>query len=172
MRRPLKYEEMRLWAVVAATVRPIPGRSVPKPPEPEHQPTPVAAPAPLATATAQPLRRPLVPASPGPIEPGRRRRLVRERDPIHARIDLHGLDQDQARASLLAFLKRAQADGVRAVLVITGKGSRGDGVLRRRAPDWLAEPQMREVVAGFSPAHRRHGGEGAFYVALKRLPSR
>jgi DNA-nicking Smr family endonuclease len=56
------------------------------------------------------------------------------------------------------------------VLVITGKGIRGDGVLRRLTPEWLAAPHLRAVVAGISEAHRRHGGEGALYIALKRRP--
>jgi DNA-nicking Smr family endonuclease len=42
-------------------------------------------------------------------------------------------------------------------------------VLKRRLPDWLAAPGLRSLVAGVSPAERRHGGEGAFYVALKLL---
>jgi len=54
--------------------------------------------------------------------------------------------------------------------VITGRGARGDGVLRRAAPEWLAASHLRPVVAGVSEAHRRHGGEGALYVALKRKP--
>ena len=54
------------------------------------------------------------------------------------------------------------------MLVITGKGAQGDGVLRRHVPDWLASPPIRQHVAGISEAHRRHGGEGALYVALKR----
>ena len=56
------------------------------------------------------------------------------------------------------------------MLVITGKGVGGDGVLKRRVPDWLAEPPLRDHIAGVSEAHRRHGGEGALYVALKRAP--
>ena len=96
------------------------------------------------------------------------RRLTREREVIGPKLDLHGLDRDRARAALGAFLRRARDDGWRAVLVITGKGTLGDGVLRRSAPEWLAEPGLRDVVAGVSTAHRRHGGDGAFYVALKR----
>jgi DNA-nicking Smr family endonuclease len=69
---------------------------------------------------------------------------------------------------LAGFIERSVADGWRAVLVITGKGTQGDGVLRRHVPDWLAEPPIRQHVAGVSEAHRRHGGEGALYVALKR----
>lgn len=83
-------------------------------------------------------------------------------------MDLHGLDQDHARRALHDFLVRAHAQGLRAVLVITGKGAVGDGVLRRRAPEWLADPAVRSLVAGVSAAERRHGGDGALYVALKR----
>jgi DNA-nicking Smr family endonuclease len=93
---------------------------------------------------------------------------VRGRDEIAGRLDLHGLDQDRARQALHDFLLRAYADGARAVLVITGKGRMGDGVLRRRAPEWLADPALRPIVAGLAQADRHHGGEGAFYIALKR----
>ncbi len=168
MRRPPRPEELRLWATVTATVRPGPGRDPPiVPPEPE--PAPPAAAAKAAAAPPPGVRTPVArPPPPADIEPGRKRRLARERDPIDLRLDLHGLDQDRARAVLTDFLLRAQAEGVRAVLVITGKGSRGDGVLRRRTPEWLSDPPLRAVVAGVSEAHRRHGGEGALYVALKR----
>ena len=96
------------------------------------------------------------------------RRITREREGMGPRLDLHGLTQDEARVRLNAFLWRAHDEGWRAVMVITGKGSRGDGVLRRFTPEWLAAPDLRPVVAGVAEAHRRHGGEGALYVALKR----
>jgi DNA-nicking Smr family endonuclease len=85
-----------------------------------------------------------------------------------ARIDLHGLNQTGAHAALIAFVEDAAAQGLRGVLVITGKGTLGDGVLRRRVPEWLAERPLRPLIAGISEAHRRHGGSGALYVALKR----
>ncbi len=175
MKRRPGPEELRLWALVTATVRPSAGRAPVKAP-PEDA---VAAktPQPMAPAVEvkpfvphahkKPVRPPTTPP-PQTIEPGRKRRLTRERDPIDLRLDMHGLDQDRARATLTAFLIRAQAEGVRAVLVITGKGYSGDGVLRRRTPEWLSDPSLRHVVAGVSEAHRRHGGEGALYVALKR----
>ena len=78
------------------------------------------------------------------------------------------MTQERAQAELERFLRDAWEDGGRAVLVITGKGFQGDGVLRRRTPEWLAGPGLRHIVAGISEAHRRHGGEGALYVALKR----
>lgn len=174
MKRPLKPEEMRLWGLVASTVHPLPGRTAPKPP-PVSEPSPPIAPklTPGSKATGAPAARP-PPRRSGaePIEPGRLTRIARGRDPIGGRIDLHGLDQDRARAALEAFLWRAWDEGYRSVLVITGKGTLGDGVLRRRAPEWLADPRLAGVVAGIAEAHRRHGGEGAIYVALKRRPPR
>ena len=171
MKRQPRPEEVRLWAMVTATVRPAPGRAPVTPPAEETSEPAVVAKthtAPYAPAAHKAKPRPPAPPPPGAIEPGRKRRLTRERDPIDLRLDLHGLDQDRARVVLRSFLARAQDEGVRAVLVITGKGVQGDGILRRRTPEWLAEPQLRSVVAGVSEAHRRHGGEGALYVALKR----
>jgi len=177
VKRPLRPDEASLWGVVTATIRPSqrrrrePEPAAPLPVQaeaPKHPPKFVKPPKarPAAGPPPAPTARPAPP--PGLIEPGRKRRLVRERDDLGARLDLHGLDQDAARLALQGFLLRAQADGLRAVLVITGKGSLGDGVLRKRAPDWLSEPILRPVVAGVSEAHRRHGGAGALYVALKR----
>jgi DNA-nicking Smr family endonuclease len=85
---------------------------------------------------------------------------------------------------LLRFLRRAQADGAKFVLVITGKGARaGDasgehawgervwgerGVLKRQVPLWLRLPEFRPYVIGFEAAHVGHGGEGALYVRVRR----
>ena len=175
MKRPLRHEELTLWAKVAATVRPSVGRAVPKVPAPPAKPTAIvakvkaAAPAPAKPpATRKPTGNVAPSPDPPAIEPGRLRRLTRERDEMGPRLDLHGLTQDEARAMLNGFLARAYAEGWRSVMVITGKGSRGDGVLRRYAPEWLASPGLAHIVAGVGEAHRRHGGEGALYVALKR----
>jgi len=175
MKRPLRPDETRLWAAVAATVRLAPGRApppldaTPAPPVPTESSKAVdpAKPSGIAPAQAKPkLPQPYAP--PETIEPQRKRRIVRGRDEIAGRLDLHGLDQDRARQALHDFLLRAHDDGARAVLVITGKGRMGEGVLRRRAPEWLADPALRPLIAGLSQADRHHGGEGAFYIALKR----
>jgi DNA-nicking Smr family endonuclease len=152
----------------------MPGRKAEAPPAPPPPPaagrvSDPAARIPVVEAQALARRRQAW-LGPDEIEPRRKHRIARERDPIGARIDLHGMAQEQARAALLAFLRRAQEEGYRAVLVITGKGAQGDGIIRRRTPEWLGDASLRDVVAGLSHAHRRHGGEGAFYVALKRKP--
>jgi DNA-nicking Smr family endonuclease len=177
--------DLKLWSIVTATVRPLhPARGhagervvskeiVLASPQgvatlaaPTAAPTLVLAPAPVQRKSGP---RRLAPVE--DIEPSRRRRLDRGREPPAAAIDLHGLNQDQARATLTGFILRGWAEHRRTILVITGKGALGDGVLRRRVPEWLAEPPLRQIVAGLSEAHRRHGGEGALYVALKRAPA-
>lgn len=160
MSRKVSADERRLWGHVAATVRPL-----------AHEPGPgLALPPPKPGAA---LAKPAAPRGPlEAIEPGRKRRIVRDPTALEARLDLHGLDQAKARAELADFVNRAWAEGERSVLVVTGKGVMGDGVLRKRAPEWLGEPGLREVVAGVSEAHKKHGGDGALYVALKRRPKR
>ena len=119
-----------------------------------------------------PAPSPRAPPAPQRIEPNRLRLLDIGREPLTAVLDLHGLTQDAARGALNAFVERHFAAHHRAVMVITGKGSLGDGVLRRRVPEWLAEPPLRDRVAGISEAHRRKGGAGALYIALKRNAGR
>lgn len=163
MKRRPTPEELTLWGRVAATVHPLQGRAEPRTARPQTLDAPARIAPARADEAAKALRERV-----DAIEPNRRHRIAREREEIGGRIDLHGLTQDRARAALEAFLGRAWADGWRAVLVITGKGVQGDGVLRRRVPDWLGDPALSHMVAGVSEAHRRHGGEGALYVALKR----
>jgi len=105
--------------------------------------------------------------TPEELEPRRQRRLSRERDPIEARIDLHGFGRFEAEDQLRGFLISCQMRGLRSVLVITGQGRRGGGVIRGSVHDWLTGPHLRGVVSGFASAHRRHGGDGALYVTLK-----
>ncbi|WP_135502780.1 Smr/MutS family protein [Roseovarius aestuariivivens] len=93
------------------------------------------------------------------------------------RIDLHGMTLARAQPVLTGFILRAQAEGKRLVLVITGKGKHTDdggpipvrhGILRHAVPDWLSRPPLSQAVLQIAPAHQRHGGGGAYYVYLRR----
>ena len=42
------------------------------------------------------------------------------------------------------------------------------GVLRGEFPRWLAEGTLARIVLAWRPAATRHGGDGAFYVLLRR----
>ena len=92
---------------------------------------------------------------------------------IERMLDLHGMTQVQAHRALVQFMAAAANDGVRLVLVVTGKGrpsapdARG-GVLRSRFLDWIEEPPLKGEIARVAPAKQKDGGAGAFYVFLKR----
>lgn len=110
------------------------------------------------------------------IEPRLRRRLSRGQLPIDATLDLHGLRQHEAHAALCRFVAARHARGDRTLLVITGKGLKKTGygaieqrgVLRTMLPLWLNEPALKPYVSGYEVSSRGHGGEGAYYVRLKR----
>ena len=96
------------------------------------------------------------------------RAVRRGKQPISASFDLHGHTQDSAWRILPPFLAREQAKGSKCVIVITGKGASGEGVLRRNFLNWLEMPEARALVSGYAPAHPKHGGGGAWYVFLRR----
>jgi DNA-nicking Smr family endonuclease len=87
-----------------------------------------------------------------------------------ARLDLHQRNEEQAFAALAAFLPKCRAKGKRTVLVITGKG-RGEegGVLNRMFSRWLEHESLASCVVCYERAAPRHGGDGAYYVYLRRL---
>ena len=89
--------------------------------------------------------------------------------PVDGRIDLHGLTLDQAHGALVAFIRRSHARGARCVIVVTGKGERGCGRIRREAPEWLGRPDLRPMILALTEARPNHGGAGALYVLLKRI---
>jgi DNA-nicking Smr family endonuclease len=200
--RPLSEDEHKLWKAVVKDARPLPspgksrGKIVPAPEplrEPAHQETPkiISVPKPVSSVPKTRSVSEILkakPASPPPLTGLDRRtsqRLARGQVEYEARLDLHGMRQDEAQSALLRFLNRCRGEGMRCVLVITGKGespfarhtlhstryheaSDHTGVLRSALPQWLGEAQFRVQVAGFQPAHPRHGGGGAFYLWLRK----
>ncbi|GAB4361441.1 MAG: Smr/MutS family protein [Oricola sp.] len=186
-RRRLSEEEVILWHRVGRTVTPLRERPVVPPAigdadrELRHA-MENGAPAAERPGQDSDIRSPLVhrrvpPASkPKPrVEPHidrpTARKLARGRIAIDARMDLHEMTQDVAYDRLYAFLADQRSRGARHVLVVTGKGRSpgSEGVLKRMVPVWLNSDRFARLVSGYSSASRRHGGEGAIYVRLRKL---
>ncbi len=102
------------------------------------------------------------------IEHKARRRLGRGHLEIEARLDLHGMTAAQAKAVLTQFIYHSIERGLTWVLVITGKGVAGQGVLRRELPLWCAQPPLSQNIVSFGPAAPSHGGDGAVYMRLRK----
>lgn len=117
------------------------------------------------------------------LERKEKHRVLRGKVEIDAKIDLHGMRQNEAHNALIDRVSRARLDGKRVLLVVTGKGSstggssdgsepfwaRGGGVLKAQVPQWLNQQPLRSMIFSVQQAHQRHGGGGALYVFLKRL---
>jgi len=129
--------------------------------------------APPVSSPVSPLARPAEPDLSHGEAPGLDRRMQtkmrRGQVSIEAKLDLHGMTQAEAHRELGSFLFDQQSMGRRSVLVVTGKGVGGAGVLRDAVPRWLNEGDNRRMVRAFSHAAPKDGGEGALYVLLKRL---
>jgi DNA-nicking Smr family endonuclease len=170
----LRPEDRALWSEIGKSVTPLPGR--PAAGVEAGALTPAAdASMPVAPA-AEPA--PSIPKTPPPLtmlDRRARQRIARGRVEIDARLDLHGMSLERARARLAHFLATAQTRGAGIVLVITGKGTFGAegerGALRREVPQWLSLPEFRSLVIGFEEAAPRHGGAGALYVRIRRARS-
>lgn len=178
--RPLDAARLKALQAPEAPDAPAePLAAVPSAPAPAPRPGPLQPPAQIRAA------RPAELSGPRPADRSGDRRLRRGRVEVEARLDLHGLTASAARAELLRFLSRARARGFGTVLVITGKGASArardesrfepwsldarplPGVLRRAFTEWMAQPDFAPLCAGYSPAHARHGGSGAFYVIVR-----
>ena len=172
--RRLTPEEARAWDRVRRSVRPLKGQKSPRIKRDVSDQGLLNSPSSVSEKTKAPKKTPTVPplhpdrTAMTPPDRGTERRIKRGKVDISARFDLHGHTQDSAWSALPAFLMREQARGSRCVIVITGKGRLGEGVLRRNFLRWLEMPQARSLVSGYAQAHPRHGGSGAFYVFLKR----
>ncbi|KEP70334.1 DNA mismatch repair protein MutS [Thioclava dalianensis] len=192
-RRKLTPEERELWSRVAASTRPT------HPERPKLPATEPESPKKPAKTMQQELRafrlgqsaksppppHDLTPA-PGehlarqPVTMDRKahKAMTRGKMTPEATLDLHGMTLAEAQPELIRFILNAQSHGRRLVLVITGKGKRGDddgpiprriGVLRHQVPHWLRMMPLAPAVMQVTEAHLKHGGGGAYYVYLRRL---
>ncbi|WP_305097076.1 Smr/MutS family protein [Croceibacterium aestuarii] len=182
--RGLTAEESAAWARLAATVRPLDpprhevgggGASPPAPAAP-------AAPAPRPPKGRIPPPRPVPLAAPAPRDPSQPldstwdRKLARGTLAPDFTLDLHGHTLEGAHRRLDDGLLQAKAMGARVVLLITGKprpvaaADRAErrGAIRAKVLDWLAAGPHGSDIAAVRTAHRRHGGEGALYLVLRK----
>lgn len=179
--RFLDPDETILWQHLTRSVRPL-RESGPAPVSPAENdapalPTPVRA---KAKGRIPPLR-----PSPAP-PPAPRREPVAVLDSswekrirsgaLHPErsVDLHGHSVAAAHGVLESALTEAVRDGLRTLLVVTGKprpgriAPSGRGAIRAEIGHWLDRSPHADRIASVRMAHPRHGGDGALYIILRR----
>ena len=97
-----------------------------------------------------------------------KKRLAKGKEKIDATFDLHGLTLASAHSKLQHFLLHAHHMRLRTLLIITGKGQEGEGILRKNLPMWLDHAASQHIVQNYDCASSAHGGTGAFYVRLRQ----
>lgn len=181
-RKTVKKDEDELWASVAKTVTPLekrtrlstsPARKSAQKNVGRPAKNKTATPKQLSAAQPQQQRADLLPADLnsigyGGISRSNARMIKTGQARPTARVDLHGLTRDQAKSRLEKFITTAMAERHRVVLVITGKGVAGQGVIRRNLPYWLTSPPLAAMVIAYCEAQPKDGGGGAYYVNLRQ----
>ncbi|MGY6705536.1 Smr/MutS family protein [Roseinatronobacter sp.] len=196
--RRLHPDDLELWGRVAKSARPlksdlakafdtpdmteqafVPAPKKPRPKAPPQGST-VLRPSPSTAAVMHDLAPALSDALAGAavgMDKRKFQRMTKGKLQPEARIDLHGMTLSQAHAALNGFILRAQSQGLRLVLVITGKGKtvaddgpipRRRGALKHDVPQWLRMAPLAGAVLELREAHLRHGGSGAYYVYLRK----
>ncbi|AOR77111.1 Smr/MutS family protein [Novosphingobium resinovorum] len=187
MKRPgrrLTEEEKAVWAQVARTVKPLVAPRKLVEPEAPVMPVPVAPPPPVKKVkgrvpppslpkAAPPKPRVDVPVN---LDGSWEKRISKGTLLPDFSLDLHGSNLDQAYMRLMHGLVQAKAMGARVVLIVTGKArpvdaaDRGSarGAIRAKIADWLAASEHASDIVAIRGAHRRHGGQGAIYLVLKK----
>jgi DNA-nicking Smr family endonuclease len=88
-----------------------------------------------------------------------------------ARLDLHGLTEEEAERTLRHELHRRKEQGIGQLLIIHGYGIHskpGERPVLKQLVRTMLENEMRDMVAQWGEAAPKDGGEGATLVVLKR----
>jgi DNA-nicking Smr family endonuclease len=102
-----------------------------------------------------------------------RRELKQVNLKVQGKLDLHGLTQADAYERTIDFIFKSIDQRRRLLLIITGKGSTPNenderGVLKRSFSIWVESDCLSEYIQWYSFARPEHGGEGAYYVRLRK----
>ena len=95
-------------------------------------------------------------------------------------IDLHGYTLDQANKKIEKFINQNFLDGIKKLIIVTGKGlhseneknpyvSRDLSILKHSVPEYIKNNKnLMNKIYEFSEAKIEDGGSGAFYIYLKK----
>ena len=88
---------------------------------------------------------------------------------IDDKLDLHGYRELEANNLLEEFINNSFENGKRLLLVITGKGQKGEGVIKKNIINWLNAKNIRNKILAVNHASNKHGGSGALYILLRKF---
>ena len=100
------------------------------------------------------------------------------------KVDLHGLSLDEANKKIEILIDKYFMEGVEKIIIITGKGlgskvsnnpyvSEDLSILKNSVPNYInTNSKIKNKIKSISKAEIKDGGEGAFYIFLKKLQNK
>ena len=97
------------------------------------------------------------------------------------KVDLHGFSLDEANRKIEVLVDKFFLENVERIIVITGKGLRSKtaenpyiskdlSILKNSVPDYINNSsKIKSKIKSISKASLKDGGEGAFYIFLKKF---
>ena len=94
--------------------------------------------------------------------------------------DLHGYSLDEANYKVEDLINRSYENGIRKLIIITGKGIHSDnnknpyvsknlGILKHSVPNYIKNNStLMDKISNLTDADIKDGGSGAFYIFLKK----
>ena len=95
-------------------------------------------------------------------------------------IDLHGYTLDEANKTIEDFINKAFSENINKLIIVTGKGlhsknekdpyvSKDFGILKYSVPEFITKnASLMNMINEITDAKIEDGGEGAFYIFLKK----
>ena len=93
-------------------------------------------------------------------------------------LDLHGFSLNEANTAVHETLEDCFFEGIKALKIITGKGSRSKSfndpykskdlsILKNSVPEYIQNSDLKKYVIRITESDPSDGGQGAIYVFLK-----
>jgi len=176
--RVLKQEDMDVWGRATEDVTKFDNSNRVKDERPKgfkkHSIENISGKITLETFAAQQLPPKIMPQpSSYQVDANLKKRFVKGDLPIDGKIDLHGMTLAEAHHRFAQFITSKIQEGARYLLVVTGKGARGEtregtGVIRKNLPLWCEDTKLKPHILQIGSASAKHGGTGASYILLRR----
>ena len=107
------------------------------------------------------------------------KKLKRGKIPIDKKIDFHGMTLDQAKKRFFLTINDCFYSKKRCILFITGKGINKNnfskintklykGKIRNDFLNWINQKEVVSKILNVTPADAAHGGDGAFFLYLRK----
>ena len=112
--------------------------------------------------------------------PNKDNKSIKEKNFVTKSIDLHGYTLEEANNHIQEFINKSYEDNINKLIVVTGKGlhsnnekdpyvSKKFSILKYSVPEFIKKnKELIRKISEITNAKIEDGGEGAFYIYLKK----